>query len=51
MAFENQFDFMPSMPTMKFLYLLRSRMERQRDKQKDLQMVSIDLEKNILQSS
>jgi hypothetical protein len=42
---DNQFGFMPGRSTIEAIYLLRRVIERYREKQKDLHMVFIDLEK------
>ena len=45
MISENQFGFMPGRSTMEAIHLLRQLIERNRERNKDLHMVFIDLEK------
>ena len=45
MILENQFGFMPGRSTMEAIHLLRQLIERNRERNKDLHMVFIDLEK------
>ena len=42
---ENRFDFMPGRSTIKVIYLISRLMQLYRDRQKNLHMVFIDLEK------
>ncbi|GJS24789.1 hypothetical protein Tco_0453421 [Tanacetum coccineum] len=43
---ENQFDFMPERSSVEAIHLIRSLMEKYRERQRDLHMVFLDLEKS-----